>query len=101
KAGDLISRINNDTDQLNQFFSQALMQFAGNFFMIVGAGIFLVVLNFKLGVAALLPAFGALIFTRLISGWVKKSNLQSLQSLGGLSGEIQESLENFKVIIAF
>ena len=30
KAGDLISRINNDTDKLNQFFSQALVQFAGN-----------------------------------------------------------------------
>ena len=30
KAGDLISRINNDTDKLNQFFSQALMQFIGS-----------------------------------------------------------------------
>src|SRR6202040_2988580 len=26
KAGDLISRLNNDTDKLNQFVSQALMQ---------------------------------------------------------------------------
>ena len=30
KAGDLISRINNDTDKLNQFFSQYLMQFIGS-----------------------------------------------------------------------
>ena len=29
KAGDLISRINNDTDKLNQFFSQSLVQLAG------------------------------------------------------------------------
>ena len=29
KAGDLISRINNDTDKINQFFSQSLMQFIG------------------------------------------------------------------------
>ena len=28
KAGDLISRINNDTDKLNQFFAQALVQLA-------------------------------------------------------------------------
>jgi len=27
KAGDLISRVNNDTDKINQFFSQSLMQF--------------------------------------------------------------------------
>ena len=42
KAGDLISRINNDTDKLNQFFSQALMQFISNIMLIVGTGIFLV-----------------------------------------------------------
>src|SRR5258708_9824721 len=34
KAGDLISRINNDTDKLNQFFSQALVQLAANLFLI-------------------------------------------------------------------
>ncbi len=43
KAGDLISRINNDTDKLNQFFSQSLMQFMGSIFTMVGAGIFLLV----------------------------------------------------------
>src|SRR4029077_2275463 len=56
KAGDLISRINNDTDQLNQFFSQALAQFAGIFFLSIGAGIFLLSLDIKLGLAALVPA---------------------------------------------
>ena len=41
KSGDLISRINNDTDKLNQFFSQSLVQFVGSIFLIIGAGIFL------------------------------------------------------------
>ena len=49
KAGDLISRINNDTDKLNQFFAQALMQFAGNLFLMTGAAIFLLSLNLRLG----------------------------------------------------
>lgn len=101
KVGDLISRINNDTDRLNQFFSQALMQFVGNFFLILGAGILLLVLNIRLGAAALLPAVGVLLATQLLSAWVKKKNLLSLQSLGGMSAEIQESLSNFKVIVAF
>lgn len=101
KAGDLISRINNDTDKLNQFFSQALVQLAGNLFMMTGAAIFLLSLNIRLGIAALVPATGVLIFTRLISGWVKTKNLKSLQSLGGMSAEIQESMSNFKVIVAF
>ena len=41
KAGDLISRINNDTDKLNQFFAQSLVQLAANLFMMAGAAIFL------------------------------------------------------------
>src|SRR5215468_710612 len=101
KAGDLISRINNDTDKLNLFFAQSLVQLVGNLFMMAGAAIFLLALNIRLGIAALVPAVGVLIFTKAISGWVKRKNLRSLQSLGGMSAEIQESLANFKVIVAF
>ena len=101
RSGDLISRINNDTDKLNQFFAQALMQFLGNAVLIVGAGILLLTLNIRLGGASLLPAALVLIVTQLIGGWVKRANFRSLQTLGGLSGEIQESLANFKVIVAF
>ena len=101
KAGDLISRINNDTDKLNQFFSQALVQFAANIMLIVGAGIFILILNFKLGLVALLPAVFALVVTKIISPWVKRVNVKSLRTLGGMSGEIGESLGNFKVVVAF
>ena len=101
KAGDLISRINNDTDKLNQFFSQSLMQFISSIFTMLGAGIFLLSINLELGSAALLPALIIWIFTKAISPWVKRKNAANLKSTGGLSAEIQESLNNFKVIIAF
>ena len=101
KAGDLISRINNDTDKLNTFFSQSLMQFIGSIFTMIGAGIFLLSINPELGAAALLPALVIWIFTRAISPWVKNKNAANLKSVGGLSAEIQESLNNFKVIVAY
>lgn len=101
KAGDLISRINNDTDKLNQFFSQSLMRFLGIIVTMIGAGVFLLSINPVLGGAALIPGVFILIFTRLISPWVKRKNAASLKSTGGMSGEIQESLDNFKTIIAF
>lgn len=101
KAGDLISRVNNDTDKINQFFSQSLMQFIGTIATMTGAGIFLLVINFRLGIATLLPGLFILIFTKFSSPWIKKRNALSLQRTGGLSAEIQESLHNFKVIIAF
>jgi ATP-binding cassette subfamily B protein len=101
KAGDLISRINNDTDKVNQFFSQSLMQFIGSLITMTGAGILLLVINPTLGLAALVPAVFLWIFTSSVSPWVRRKNEASLKSLGDLSAEIQESLANFRVVVAF
>ncbi|GEO09678.1 ABC transporter ATP-binding protein [Segetibacter aerophilus] len=101
KAGDLISRLNNDTDKINQFFSQSLMQFIGSIVTMTGAGVFLLAINIELGAATLLPALLILIFTMMVSPWVKRKNATNLKSVGSMSAEIQESLNNFRVIIAF
>ncbi|MDX9811585.1 MAG: ABC transporter ATP-binding protein [Bacteroidales bacterium] len=101
KSGDLISRINNDTDKVNQFFSQSLMQFIGSLFTMTGAGILLLAINLPLGLAALSPAILLWIFTRVVSPWIRKRNDLSLRTLGDLSAEVQESLTNFRVVAAF
>jgi len=101
KAGDLISRINNDTDKLNQFFSQGLMQFVSSFFIVIGSGIALIWVNWRLGLATLAPAAVMYGFNKLVSPWVKRLNAVYLKSIGSMSAEIQESLGNFKVVLAF
>ncbi|MBP7005525.1 ABC transporter ATP-binding protein [Patescibacteria group bacterium] len=101
RSGDLISRINNDTDKLSQFFSEILMRFLGNVFIMAGAAIFLIAIHPSLGIAALIPAILATIFTKLISPWVKERSARSLRATGGLSAEIQEDLEAFKVMVVF
>lgn len=101
KSGDLISRINSDTDRINQFVAQALMQFFSNSFLILGAGTLVLAFNWRLGLIALAPALVVVALTRVLSAPVRRANLASLQSLGGLSGEIQESLANFRVVVAF
>jgi ATP-binding cassette subfamily B protein len=101
QTGDLISRINNDTDKLNQFFAQALIQFTRNVFVVLGAGVAVLVINVRLGSVALVPALFLFLITRFITVWVKKNNAINLSAGGGLSAEVQEALNNFKVIIAF
>ncbi len=101
KAGDLISRINNDTDKLNDFFSRALMQFVGSIFMMIGAAIFILILDLRLGAAALAPAVLIVIFTQILSPWIKGKNAENLKAVGNMSAEIAESLDNFKVVVAF
>ncbi|MFS8130587.1 MAG: ABC transporter transmembrane domain-containing protein, partial [Candidatus Dojkabacteria bacterium] len=39
KSGDLISRINNDTDKMNQAFSETLLRFSGDILVIIGIAI--------------------------------------------------------------
>jgi ATP-binding cassette, subfamily B, bacterial len=77
------------------------MQFIGSLFTMTGAGIILLLINLPLGIAALSPALIVWGFTSIVSPWVKLRNAASLKSTGILSAEIQESLANFKVIIAF
>lgn len=101
KTGDLISRINNDTDKLNQFFSQTLVQFVGSIVIMIGAAIFLLAIELRLAVAALLPALSLLVFARLVASWVKRRNAVAAASTGELSAEVSESLSNFKAVVAF
>lgn len=101
KSGDLISRLNNDTENINQFFSRSLVQLMASLFIMAGSAVFLLTINFKLGAATLAPAIVIGIITQLASAWVRRRNLTSMRSLGGMSAEIQESLQNFRVIIAF
>jgi ATP-binding cassette subfamily B protein len=83
------------------FFNQSLIQFIGSIATRTGAGVFLLIIQPNLGAAALVPGVFILIFTSLVSPWVKRRNATNLKSVGGMSAEIQESLNNFKVIIAF
>lgn len=101
KAGDLISRINNDTDKLAQFFSQSIMQFIGNIFLIIGSGIAIISINPRLGLAALIPAAVIFALTKILGPWIKRRNAVNMKSVGGMSAEIQESLDHFKVVVAF
>jgi len=101
KAGDLISRINNDTDKLNQFLSESLVRFMGSLFIMSGAGLAVVLLHPRLGLVALAPSLLLLLWTRLLSPWVKKQNALQLEKTGGLSAAIQENLSHFKELLVF
>jgi ATP-binding cassette subfamily B protein len=101
KSGDLISRINNDTDKLNQTFSETLLRFTGDIVVIIGIGIVMVGLNPTLGAIAWGVLAAMLLITWALSGFIRSSNNASLQKLGELSAGIQESLSNFKVTVVF
>jgi ATP-binding cassette subfamily B protein len=101
KSGDLISRINNDTDVLNGLFSEVLVRFFSSFFTIIGIGIFLIFLNPELGLISVGLTLSIVIYTIITSNIYIRINRKSQDAVGDLSAEIAENLSNYKVIIAF
>jgi ATP-binding cassette, subfamily B, bacterial len=101
RAGDLISRLNNDTDRVNSFFSQSLIQFFGSLLGMLGSAGFLLWLNLYLGMAALLPAICLGLLMGLLSPWTTAVNALSLKTQGNLNSEISDCLENYKVIVSY
>jgi ATP-binding cassette subfamily B protein len=101
KSGDLISRINSDTDKLNQALSETLLRFVGSIFVMIGIAGAMLVLNPMLGVFSLSISVVLFVITNLISNFLKRINRKALNTTGNLSAEIQESLTNYKVVVAF
>ncbi len=101
KSGDLMSRINNDTDKLNQFISQSLARFVGSFFSLFGIAVFTLFINFKLAVVMLSVTVLLFIITKMLSPWIERQNKKSLTTIGNLSSSLQENITNFRVIVAY
>lgn len=101
KAGDVMSRINNDTDKINTFLGQGLGRLISNIFTVIGIGIFVFILNAQLATVLVASVVIIVVATKLLSGWSSRLNKKALATLGAFSSEIEENLNNFKVIVAF
>ncbi len=101
KAGDLMSRLNNDTDKLNQFLSESVMRFVGGFFVLLGIGAFVIYIHPKLGLTMLSMTLVLIVITQALSPWIKRQNKKNLNAIGAFSGALQENLTNFRVIAAY
>ncbi len=101
KAGDLISRINFDTDKVNQFLSGFFIRFTSIFVSLIGITVFIIVLNVRMALVLMLSTVILVVGSRALSGWVQRTSKRTLEADGALSGEVQENLNNFKALVAF
>jgi ATP-binding cassette, subfamily B, bacterial len=101
KSGDIISRINNDTDKLNNFFGQSVFQFVRNFFTFLGIGLFIFWISWKLALIVWLPVVLVVIFNQIITGIVRSANKTNLEASGDLSAFLDENINNFRALVVF
>lgn len=100
-AGDLTARITNDTDKLNQLFSESLVRFTGSGMVVIGIGIVMVVLQPTLALTALGIAAVLLVFTVLVSPMVQRLNSTSLTRVGDLANQLRDVLLNYKIVVSY
>ncbi len=101
QAGDLLSRLTNDMDAINQLLSQNFTSFIQSFSSLVGTLIMMFTLSLSLTLAALIVIPLSLVVTRMI---MKRSRpaFQNLQkTLGGLNSLMEEDIGGQRVIIAY
>lgn len=101
KTGDLMSRVNSDTEKLNQFLSEGVAQFFGNFFSLLGVAGFVLYINPKLGAMMLAMTVILFIITRMLSPLTRKRQKKTLAATGNFSASLQENLNNFRVVVAY
>ncbi|MEI8062201.1 MAG: ABC transporter ATP-binding protein [bacterium] len=101
KAGDLMSRINNDTEKLNNFLSQTISRLMSGGMVTLGIGVFLLCINTKLALVMLSSVLLLVIITTVLAPTLERLSKKSLQAIGALSASLQENIFNFRVVIAF
>jgi ATP-binding cassette, subfamily B, multidrug efflux pump len=101
QAGDLMSRLVNDIDALNSFFSQALIQIIGSLFALIGIAVAMMLLNWQLGLAVLIMVPVLFLVTNQFSRWARRAFRRTRETIGDVSAGLEEELGGVKVAQAF
>ncbi|GAB4114492.1 MAG: ABC transporter ATP-binding protein [Roseiflexaceae bacterium] len=100
-AGDLMSRLVNDTDVLNQLLGQGLVQILGSIFGLLGIIVAMFVLDWRLALISFSVVPVMLFLTDLFSRRARTAFRKTRESIGDVSSEIQEEIAGVKVAQAF
>jgi len=101
QAGDLMSRLSNDIDALNSFFSQSLAQMVGSLFALIGIMLAMLSLDWRLALAALVVIPFALYITNFFARLSRRAFRKTRTTIGDVSAEMEEQVSGVKVAQAF
>ncbi len=101
EAGDLMSRLINDVNTVNQAFGQTVAQMLGNLFSLVGIVIAMLVLNLQLGLVSNLAVPLMIFTTGIFARWARVRFRVTRQTIGELSARLEEDIGSVREAQAF
>ena len=100
-AGELMSRLTNDIDAINQAISQNVTSLLAGVLSLVGILIAMFVLNHWLALASILVVPITVWFTGFVARYTRRGFRELQRELGNLNGTMEESISGQRVIKAF
>jgi len=100
-AGELMSRLTNDIDAINQAVSQNVVSLFASVLSLVGIVIAMFILNPWLALSALLVLPIMFWFTQFVARYTRKGFRNLQQELGEINGVMEESISGQRVVKAF
>jgi ATP-binding cassette subfamily B protein len=100
-AGELMSRLTNDIDAINQAVSQNVTSLIASVLSMVGIVIAMFLLNYKLAMVTLLVIPIMFLFTNFVARYTRRGYQELQKHLGEMNAVMEESISGEKVITAF
>ncbi len=99
--GDLMSRVTNDIESLNNALSQSVIQIFSSILMVTGVTIAMFTLNWQLAIVTFLVLPVMMLTTKILITYSRKYFKRRQKNLGELNGFIEEAISGNEVITLF
>ncbi len=101
RVGDLMSRVANDTDAINQAISNGLIDFTTNILMLGGIMVVMFLLNWPLATGTLVILPLMLYITGQVTRRSRKAFRNVQRNLGAMNSVMEENIAGIRVVKAF
>jgi ATP-binding cassette subfamily B multidrug efflux pump len=101
EAGDLMSRLTNDTDVINRVLSMGLTRMFSSALTLVGILLAMLALNWRLALVSFSVLPIMIVSTVYFSGRARRAFRATRKTIGGVSAELEENIAGVKVAQAF
>ncbi|MBL1202592.1 MAG: ABC transporter ATP-binding protein [Nostoc sp. ZfuVER08] len=101
EAGDLMSRLLNDVNTVNQAFGLTIAQMLGNTFSLIGIVVAMLSINLQLGLLSNLVVPLMIFTTSLFARWARARFRVTRQTIGELSAKLEEDIVSVREAQAF
>ncbi|BCL34761.1 ABC transporter ATP-binding protein [Nostoc sp. MS1] len=101
EAGDLMSRLLNDVNTVNQAFGQTVAQILGSVLSLVGIVIAMLSINLQLGLLSNLVIPVMIFTTSIFSRWARSKFRVTRKTIGELSAKLEEDIGSVREAQAF